>query len=75
MFTKIGNWWDRKGENEIDLVCENELEDTLVFYEIKRDAARIDLKGLEFKAHAFLTKNPQLKSRNITSKGLSMEDM
>ncbi len=36
---------------------------------------RIDLKGLEFKAHAFLTKNPQLKSRNITYKGLSMEDM
>ena len=75
MFTKIGNWWDRKGENEIDLVCENELEDALVFYEIKRDASRLDLKELEFKAHAFLTKNPQLKSRNISYRGLSMEDM
>ena len=74
-FTKIGNWWDRKGENEIDLVCENELEDALVFYEIKRDASRIDLKELGFKAHAFLTKNPQLKSRNISYKGLSMKDM
>ena len=22
-YTRIGGWWDRKGENEIDLVCEN----------------------------------------------------
>lgn len=24
-YTRIGGWWDRKGENEIDIVAENEL--------------------------------------------------
>ena len=22
-YTRIGSWWDRKGENEIDIVAEN----------------------------------------------------
>ena len=74
-YTRMDAWWDRKGENEIDLVCDDEMDNALDFYEIKRDAARIDLKGLEFKAQAFLTKNPQLKSRNISYRGLSMKDM
>lgn len=74
-YTRMDAWWDRKGENEIDLVCDDETGNALDFYEIKRDAARIDLKELEFKSRAFLAKNPQLKSRNISYKGLSMEDM
>ena len=74
-YTRMDAWWDRKGENEIDLVCDDEMGNSLDFYEIKRDAARIDLKELEFKSRVFLTKNPQLKSRNISYKGLSMEDM
>ena len=74
-YTRMDGWWDRKGENEIDLVCDDETGNALDFYEIKRDASRIDLKELEFKSRAFLTKNPQLKSRNISYKGLSMEDM
>lgn len=74
-YTRMDAWWDRKGENEIDLVCDDEMGNALDFYEIKRDAARIDLKELEFKSRAFLTKNPQLKSRKISYKGLSMEDM
>ena len=32
--TNMGGWWDRKGENEIDLICENELNETIDFYEI-----------------------------------------
>ena len=74
-YTRMDGWWDCKGENEIDLVCDDETGNALDFYEIKRDASRIDLKELEFKSRAFLTKNPQLKSRNISYKGLSMEDM
>ena len=29
-FTRIGRWWDRRGENEIDMICEDELEDRAV---------------------------------------------
>jgi AAA+ ATPase superfamily predicted ATPase len=35
-YTRIGSWWDRKGENEIDIVAENELNDEAVFIEVKR---------------------------------------
>lgn len=74
-YTKIGGWWDRKGENEIDLVCENELTGRLDFYEIKRDAARISPVGLERKTSAFFAKNPQLKTRAWACRGLSLKDM
>ena len=39
--TRIGRWWDRKGENEIDMITEDELSDTVCFYKIKRQADNI----------------------------------
>ena len=74
-YTRMGAWWDRKGENEIDLVCEDELRGKLDFFEVKRDARRVDLKSLEAKATAFFAKNPELRSRKIFFGGLSSEDM
>jgi len=74
-YTRIGSWWDRKGENEIDLVCENEFKQTLDFYEVKRDRARIDLNDLERKSKAFLDKNPEKRKLRRTLSGLSLEDM
>lgn len=40
-FTRIGSWWNRKGENEIDLIAEDELEKKAVFAEVKRKQRRI----------------------------------
>lgn len=74
-YSRIGGWWDRKGENEIDLVCENELSNVLDIYEVKRDPRRIDMDLLKKKSEAFLEKNPLLKSRKLSYSGLSMEDM
>ena len=74
-YTRMDAWWDRKGENEIDLVCDDEVSGTMDFYEVKRDAARIDLHELERKSGAFFAKNPTLKSRKVFFKGLSLEDM
>ena len=74
-YTKIGSWWDRKGENEIDLICEDEQHNRLDLFEVKRDPARIDLNALEKKAEALLRKNPELNSRKITFGGLSLEDL
>ncbi len=74
-YSRMGGWWDRKGENEIDLVCENEFSDTLDFYEVKRDARRIDLVALARKREAFFAKNPELRSRTASCKGLSIADM
>ena len=74
-YTRMDAWWDRKGENEIDLVCDNEVLGTLDFFEVKRDASRIDLHDLERKSGVFFAKNPTLKSRKYCFKGLSLGDM
>ena len=74
-YSRMGGWWDRKGENEIDLVCENEFRKTLDFYEVKRDRSRIDLNDLERKSKAFLDKNPSKWELKRTLSGLSLEDM
>ena len=74
-YTKVGGWWDRKGENEIDLVCENELTSALDFYEVKLDASRISPDELERKRTAFFEKNPQLRNRPGSCGGLSLADM
>jgi len=78
-YVSMGAWWDRKGENEIDLVCEGPNDSRngarLDFYEIKRDAGRIDKNVLRLKAEAFFAKNPDKRSLKATFKGLSIRDM
>lgn len=74
-YTRMDGWWDRRGENEIDLVCEDELAGKLDFYEVKRDRVRIDLAKLRAKAVAFLAKNPELSERQLDYAGLSLEDL
>ena len=74
-YTRIGGWWDRKGENEIDIVAENELDEEATFFEVKRKADNIDVKVLENKAAAFLRATGEFKGYKISYKGLSMDDM
>ena len=64
-----------KGENEIDLVCEDSINSRLDFYEIKRDARRIDLSILKAKTEAFYAKNPELRHLASKCRGLSIADM
>ena len=75
MYSRIGGWWDRKGENEIDLVGENEFDNIIDFYEVKRDDSRINLENLAAKALRFLEMNPSLAARQQAFKGLSLRDM
>lgn len=74
-FTRMGSWWDRKGENEIDLVCEDEAAGKLAFFEVKTDVRRIDLDALRRKAEAFFVKNPEKRRLDISFGGLSLVDM
>ena len=74
-YTRMDSWWDRKGENEVDLICDDEVSEKMDFFEIKRDAKRIDLGLLRKKSEAFFAKNPQFASREMTFCGLSMQDM
>lgn len=74
-YTKMGAWWNRKGEEEIDLVCEDELNETIDFYEIKHDIRRFDPGKLQEKVAAFYEKHPEKRSLKSTAKGLSLDDM
>jgi AAA+ ATPase superfamily predicted ATPase len=74
-FTRLGRWWDRKGENEIDMIAEDELTDSATFYEIKRQKDDISLGGLKQKAEMFLQATHQFKGYEISYKGLSMKEM
>ena len=73
--TNMGGWWDRKGENEIDLICENELNETIDFYEIKVDESRYDQTALEAKVSAFLQKHPEKSAWKRTLSLLTLKDM
>ena len=53
-YTRIGYWHDRKGENEIDIIAEDELSKTLSFVEVKRQEPNIDHAILRSKADVFL---------------------
>lgn len=74
-WTRIGSWWDRKGENEIDLIAENELERTYAVCEVKRDKSRIDIGLLKDKFAAFTKATGHWKRTNPQFLALSLEDM
>jgi uncharacterized protein len=73
--TRIGGYWDRKGETEIDLIAVNELEQRAEIIEVKRNAKNIDLELLKEKAYHFRKSTGELKDYRIVYKGLSLEDM
>ena len=73
--TRIGSWWDRKSENEIDIVCEDEIAETLAFYEVKIDASRFDATRLAEKVEAFFAKNPDKRNLRYKTGLLSIDDM
>ena len=74
-FTRIGRWWDRRGENEIDMVAEDELTNRVTFYEVKRQADEISIGVLKQKAEVMLGATHEWKKYEIAYKGLSMEEM
>ena len=54
-YTRIGRWWDSKRENEIDLICANELDKIIEFYEIKRKRKNASIGVLKAKAEKMIS--------------------
>ena len=71
-FSDIQGFWDSKGEKEIDIVAVNDLEQRLVFCEVKRNPQRICMGELENKAKCIITKYPKYA---VEFRGLSLDDM
>lgn len=75
IYTRLGYWHDRKGENEIDIIAEDEVDNKIEFIEIKRQSKNFDRKILEAKSQTFLKAIGTFKDYEITYRGLSIEDM
>ena len=72
-YTDIGNWWDRSGKNEIDIVAINAFDHSGLIAEVKRNPDRINMHSLHEKAEA-LPKMP-FAHYQFDFQGLSLSDM
>jgi hypothetical protein len=70
--TLVGNYWDRKGQNEIDMIALNDIDKTATIAEIKRQRRKFCPTELAGKVAAL---NKELSKYTVTQIGLSMEDM
>ena len=73
IYTQVGNWWDRKGLNEIDMIALNEFDHTALVAEIKRNPKKISMSELESKLNS-LPKS-DFGRYSFELKGLSIDDM
>lgn len=72
LYNIVTNYWEKDGNNEIDLIAVNEAERELVVGEVKRNSRRIDLHGLETKAANILAKR---RGWCVDYVALSLDDM
>ena len=70
--TLVGNYWDRRGQNEIDMIALNEIDKTAFVAEIKRQKKKFSPAELDEKVATLSKELAKYKVRQI---GLSMEDM
>lgn len=65
----------RRGENKIDIVAEDELENKIEFTEVKRQEKNFDETALRAKSELLLRVIGSLKGYELIYRGLSIEDM
>ncbi len=69
--TEIGSYWDRKGQNEIDIIAVNDMTMKAIVAEVKRDPKRADIGELEEKSkHVH-----GLKGYEVEYRVLSLNDL
>lgn len=56
---EVGSWWDRRGENEIDVVAVNPTKKEILFGELRREPSSGDDGRLRSRAYGFLAQNPK----------------
>ena len=71
----IGKWWDRKGENEIDLIVVDPIQKEAWMYELKKQGYRYKENEFREKVDIVLEQTPELRKMTIHIGSLSLEDM
>lgn len=70
--TQIGNFWDKKGVNEIDIVAIDAIRKKAIIAEVKRNKNKINISELKDKASKL---ENNLSKYKIEYRGLSLEDV
>lgn len=71
----VGQWWDRKGENEIDVVAIDTTARRAEFVEVNLNREKYDEFALRQKVSAFLAVHPEYRSFELSVRGLSIDNM
>ena len=71
-YNTIGTYWERGNQNEIDIVAVDDLNKTVLFAEVKRNANNISLKKLKEKSSKLLY---QYNDYQVNYRGFSIDDM
>lgn len=70
--TEVGRWWDKNGENEIDLIAVEKLDKRVTVGEVKRNEKKISMQTLEDK---FANLRPHFRGYDVQFISLSLKDM
>ena len=71
----IGKWWDRKGENEIDIIVADPITKEAWMYELKKQDYRYKENEFREKVDKVLEQVPELRKMKIHLGSLSLDDM
>lgn len=58
-YAEVGSWWDRRSENEIDVVAVNPTKKEILFAEVRREGSAWDEAELRARAFRFLAQTPK----------------
>jgi hypothetical protein len=71
----VGKWWDRKGDNEIDLIVVDPIAKEAWIYELKKQGYRYKEDEFREKVNNVLSQTPELRNMTIHVGALSLENM
>lgn len=71
-YSQVGQYWEKRNQNELDIVAINDLEKKALIGEVKINKNKISLDQLKFKSAGLINK---LAGYKITYAGFSPEDM
>lgn len=70
--TEVGHWWDKSGENEIDLIAIEKFDKRVTIGEVKRNEKKISMQALEEK---FANIRSHFRGYQVQFVALSLGDM
>jgi len=71
-YSAVGSWWDRKSQNEIDIIAVNEELQTILIGDVKLNPAQLNLAKLKTRSALFLQAYPNYR---VEWQGFSMEGL